>query len=75
MQSIFVIQSLCIFCMFNTFGLLLINATWLKLNYLDVKIKVKFNSVLKTLVEKNYDILIWLIIAIFIIASAMIKFL
>jgi uncharacterized membrane protein len=74
-QSIFVIQSLCIFCVFNTFGLLLVNATWLKLNYLDIKTDTKFDSVLNNLVEKNYDILIWLVIAIFIIASAMFKFL
>jgi len=74
-QSIFVIQSLCIYCIFNTFGLLLINATWLKLNYLDIKINTKINQVFKKLVEKNYDILIWLIIAILIIASAMFKFL
>lgn len=74
-QSIFVIQSLCIFCIFNTFGLLLINATWLKLNYLDIKINKKFDSTLKNLVEKNYDILFWLIIAFFVIMSATIRFL
>lgn len=75
MQSIFVIQSLCIFCIFSTFGLLLVNATWLKLNYLDIKISKKFDSVMKSLVEKNFDILIWMTIAVFIIAAAMLKFL
>ncbi|MEI7918424.1 MAG: vitamin K epoxide reductase family protein [Candidatus Saccharibacteria bacterium] len=75
MQSIFVIQSLCIFCVFNTFGLLLVNATWLKLNYIDIKIGTKFDMTMKKMVVNNYDILIWLIIAVFIIASAIIKFL
>ena len=75
MQSIFVIGSLCIYCVFNIFGLLLINYAWLRLNYLDIKVSAKFNSTLKNLVDKNFDILIWLIIAFFIIASAIMKFL
>lgn len=75
MQSIFVIQSLCIYCIFNTFGLLLINGAWLRLNYLDVRINSRFDSFLKNLVKKNFDILIWLVIAIFIIGSALFKFL
>lgn len=74
-ESIFVIQSLCIFCIFNTFGLLLINATWLKINYLDVRTNARIGLLLKNLVEKNFDILIWSLIAVLVAASAMIKFL
>ena len=75
MQSIFVIGSLCIYCIFNTFGLLLINANWLKLNYKYLKTSKKTARFIERLVKNNYDILIWLIVAIFIIASAIIKFL
>ena len=75
MQSIFVIQSLCIYCIFNTFGLLLVNAAWLRLNYKDVKINARVDSMLKNLVTTSFDILIWLIIAIFIVGAALFQFL
>ena len=74
-QSIFVIQSLCIYCIFNTFGLLLINGAWLRLNYLDVKLHTRVNAAVKGLVAKSFDILVWLIIAIFIIGAALFQFL
>ena len=75
MQSIFVIQSLCIYCIFNSFGLLLINGAWLRLNYADIKVHAKVNAVIKNLVANGFDILIWLIIAIFIIGAALFQFL
>ena len=75
MQSIFVIQSLCIYCIFNTSGLLLVNAAWLRLNYADFKINARVDSTLKNLVTTSFDILIWLIIAIFIVGAALFKFL
>ena len=75
MQSIFVIQSLCIYCIFNTFGLLLINGAWLRLNYTDIKLHAKVNAAIKNLVANGFDILIWLIIAIFIIGAALFQFL
>lgn len=74
-QSIFVIQSLCIYCIFNTFGLLLVNASWLRLNYLAFKTGGKFGSFIKQLVVNNYDIPVWITFAAIIIISAMIKFL
>lgn len=74
-QSIFVIGSLCIYCIFNTFGLLVINASWLKLNYHDIKLGARFNSAVNNLVQNNYDILVWVAIAFLIAASAIIKFL
>lgn len=74
-ESIFVIQSLCIYCIFNIFGLLFVNATWLRVNYLDIKTNTRFDSAVKGLVEKNFDILLWLTIAVAIAASAIIKFL
>ena len=73
-ESIFVIQSLCIYCIFNILGLLLVNAAWLRINYSDIKIHTKFDSLLKALVEKNFDIVLWLTIATAIVASVMIKF-
>lgn len=75
MQSIYVIGSLCIYCIFNTLGLLMINANWLKLNYSYIKTDKKTSKLIERLVRNNYDILIWLIVAVFIIASAIIKFL
>lgn len=75
MQSIYVIGSLCIYCIFNTLGLLMINANWLKLNYSYIKTDKKTSKLIESLVRNNYDILIWLIVAVFIIASAIIKFL
>lgn len=73
-ESIFVIESLCIHCMFNTFGLLLVNAAWLKINYKEININKKANKIIQNLVEKNYDVFIWLLIAIVITAAAIVKF-
>jgi uncharacterized membrane protein len=73
-QSIFVIQSLCIYCMFNISGLLLINAGWLRINYSDISDKNKFTALIKKLVDKDFDILIWLTIAVLIVISAMSQF-
>lgn len=73
-QSIFVIESLCIYCVFNTLGLLLINATWLRINYLGTDPNSKPGIILRKLVDKDFDILIWLTIAILIIASSLYKF-
>lgn len=73
-QSIFVIQSLCIYCIFNTFGLLLINAAWLRINYLDIHTTAPVDAGLKKLVEKGYDAPIWVSIALLIVASAVIAF-
>ena len=75
MQSIFVIQSLCIYCIFNTFGLLLVNGAWLRLNYIDIKARAKVNAAIKNLVVNGFDILIWLIVAIFITGAALFQFL
>ncbi len=73
-QSIFVIESLCIYCVFNTLGLLLINATWLRINYLDTDPNSKPGIILRKLVDKDFDILIWLTIAILITTSSLYKF-
>ena len=75
MQSIFVIQSLCIYCIFNTFGLLLINGAWLRLNYIDMKLRTKAKVFVHSLVTNGFDILIWLIIALFIVGAALFQFL
>ena len=58
-----------------TLGLLLVNSAWLRLNYTDIKLHAKVNAAIKNLVANGFDILIWLIIAIFIIGAALFQFL
>jgi uncharacterized membrane protein len=73
-QSIFIIQSLCIYCVFNIIGLLLVNAAWLRVNYAEVKIGSRFDRFLRSFVEKNFDIVLWLTFAAAIAASVISKF-
>ncbi|MEX0881576.1 MAG: vitamin K epoxide reductase family protein [Candidatus Saccharimonadales bacterium] len=73
-QSIFNIGVVCIFCIFNFSGLLLINGAWLRLNYKDYGLNKKTVAAVERWVNKGTDIFFWSLIALLITLWAIIKF-
>lgn len=70
-QSTFVINALCILCMFCFAGLLAVNWGWLRLNAPDLPIGKRARAVLKRGIDSGADTFAWILLAL-IIATAMI---
>jgi uncharacterized membrane protein len=62
-QSIYVINALCILCIFCFAGLLLINWGWLRINAPDLPIGVRGRAALARGIKKGADIFAWLLLA------------
>lgn len=73
-QSIFAIGSICLYCIFCYVGVLAVSYAWLRLNHKDISINEKSKKLISRMVASNTDILIWLGIAIIIVAEMIIKF-
>jgi len=73
-QSIYVIGSLCILCIFCFAGLLLINWGWLRLNAADLPIGERARTILAHAITKNYDVLGWCILATLVAMAMLIRF-
>lgn len=72
--STYVIGSICIFCLVCFGGLLLINAALWRLNFSIDQIEGKFSRFLQEVREKNFDILLWLSLALLIVAAIIQRF-
>lgn len=64
LQSTYVINSLCILCMFLFTGLLLINWGWLRLNVHDLPVSKRARKTVDRWITKGTDTFIWLLIAV-----------
>lgn len=73
-QSIFVIGAMCIYCVFCYIGVLIVSYAWLRLNYKELPISKNAKKFMNNLINNQYDILIWAIIAIIIAIEMLIKF-
>jgi len=73
-QSIFNIGVICIFCIFNFTGLLMINGAWFRLNYRDYPLSKRMMNKLDWAVAKGADIFFWCLVALVIVLEAIIKF-
>jgi len=73
-QGIFVVGSLCIFCLFCYAAVLTISFAWLRLNQRELPISKSASKFIDKLVSDNSDIFIWLTIALVIIAEMVIQF-
>lgn len=62
-QSIYVINSLCILCLFCFTGLLLVNWGWLRINAADLPIGGRAKSILAEGISKGADTFGWLLLA------------
>lgn len=70
-ESIYVISSLCILCIFCFSGLLLVNWGWLRLNAADLPVGARGRKWLTNLIATGGDIFIWFLLAA-VVAFAMI---
>lgn len=73
-QSIFIIGSICLFCLFCYAGVLGINFAWLRINIKDLPINKSIIKYLEKNINDGSDIFIWLSIALIIIAEIIFKF-
>lgn len=71
-QSIYVINALCILCIFCFGGLLLVNWGWLRINAADLPIGKKGRAFVQSLVETGTDTFVWVLLAI-TVALAMVQ--
>jgi len=62
-QSIYVIGSLCILCIFCLIGLLLVNWAWLRINATELPIGERGRRLLGRMVITGADTFIWIILA------------
>lgn len=70
-QSIYVINALCILCIFCFAGLLLVNWSWLRLNAADLPIGTRGHAFLERRMANGADTFMWIIIGL-AVAFAMI---
>lgn len=73
-ESIFRVSALCIFCVFCFGGVLLINFAWFRLNYKDYPLNKRHSTQLSQFTARGADIFFWLLIGLFVVAEALIKF-
>ncbi|MEI6053991.1 MAG: vitamin K epoxide reductase family protein [Candidatus Saccharibacteria bacterium] len=73
-QSIFSLGSICIFCLFCYSAVLGISFAWLRINIDDLPMNKSARVYLKKCTNDSSDILIWLSIALIIIAEIILKF-
>lgn len=73
-QSIYVIGSLCILCIFCFAGLLLVNWGWLRLNATDLPIGDRGRAFVKRRIETGMDIFFWVLLAVVVGFAMIIRF-
>jgi uncharacterized membrane protein len=74
MQSIYVINALCILCIFCFAGLLLVNWGWLRLNAADLPIGVRGRALLARGIETGADVFGWFVLAALVAFAMVLRF-
>lgn len=74
LTSTYVIGAICIFCLICFAGLLLINAALWRLNSSNSQTEDKFSRFLQKMRNKNFDLLIWISLAVFMTAVIIQRF-
>ena len=73
-RSIFMVSVLCIYCLFCFGGLLLVNFSWLRLNYRDYPLSSSTLQVFERGIKSGADIFLWCLIGVAVILQAFLKF-
>ncbi len=73
-QSIFVIGSLCILCLFCFAGLVVTNWGWLRLNAADLPIGERGRALLARGVRSGADIFGWFVLVALVVLAMLLKF-
>ena len=73
-QSIYVINALCILCIFCFTGLLLVNWGWLRLNAADVPIGERGRAFLRRCITGGFDTLAWILLGLALVLAMILRF-
>jgi uncharacterized membrane protein len=73
-QSTYVINALCIFCLFCFAGLLLVNWGWLRTNAADLPIGSRGRTLLQAGIAKGADTFGWVLLALAVAFAMIIRF-
>jgi uncharacterized membrane protein len=73
-QSIFIVGALCVYCMACYAAVLVISSAWVRLNSKDMNLNKQSQKYLDRMIVSGYDLIIWTLIAVIIIAEVLIKF-
>ncbi len=73
-ESIYVINALCILCIFCFAGLLLVNWGWLRLNAADLPIGKRGRAALKRVIASGADIFAWFLLAALVAFAMAVRF-
>ena len=73
-QSIFIVGSLCIYCIFCYAAVLAISGAWFRLNRSDWPVSKNIQRLINRLITSGNDTFIWLFIALVIVIEMVIKF-
>jgi len=73
-QSIYVINALCILCIFCFAGLLLVNWGWLRLNAPDLPIGERARAFVKRCIATGADIFAWILLALAVAFAMILRF-
>lgn len=72
-QSTFVIGAICLYCIANFFGLILINAGLARINYFERNNNKSKNILPDKIMANNYDYLLWGLYSLAVLATIYIK--
>lgn len=73
-QSLYVIGSLCVFCLICFVGLLLANWGWLRLNSNDLPLGDKGRVVLQSAIKSGADTFGWAVLALVLFLAIILRF-
>lgn len=73
-QSIYVINALCILCIFCFSGLLVVNWGWLRTNAADLPIGARGRAALQRGIAKGADIFAWFLLAALVAFAMLLRF-
>lgn len=73
-QSIYVINALCILCIFCFGGLLLVNWGWLRLNAADLPVGERGRAFVERCIKTGADTFVWVLLAITVAFAMVLRF-
>jgi uncharacterized membrane protein len=73
-EEIYVIKSLCVYCLFCFAGLLAVNAVMLRLNAAELPIGVRGRATLARVIGKGGDVLGWFLLAALVAFAMVLRF-
>jgi uncharacterized membrane protein len=73
-QSIYVINALCLLCIFCFVGLLLVNGAWLRINANDLPVSQRAKAKLARAIKSGADIFGWMLVGLAMALAMILKF-